>query len=313
MGGMPIKVYAPSRAPSLPPFDPSRPSVEAVPVTTIPFGQAWIASASSYRNERTDCKNLKPNEDRFKVDPERGLIAIADGITRTVTPDGRYPDPSPSAEAAEIFCSTVQRAAREISRLTPGAMRSIIAQGNQAVREFNNSQFPDFDFANKDRAGLAAVVGIVEGDTLWLASIADCWCVGFRDGAPKKLAWEKTSHARAEYLRLGEISARETLRNKPSHPLSYGAFTGEPEAMRFVEYRAVPLHNMSRLIFASDGLIRIAQETPSVLRTMSAGELIRFGRVVDQVNTETDDKTTVILDRHKQPFWPTRSKNLPLL
>ncbi len=274
-----------------------RPSVEAVPVSTLPFGATWTAAFSTYRNERRDCANPKPNEDRVRLDPATGVIVLADGITRTPNTNGHYPDPSPSAEAAELFCAKVVASRKEFSELSLAALRSIVARGNEAIGEFNAERFPRPDFALNDRAGVAMAIGIVEGNTLWLASIADCICVGIRNGSPLRIAWEKTSHSRAEYLRLGEASARETLRNKPGNPLSYGALTGEPEALLFVEYSKVPLHDISRLVFSSDGLLRLAQEEPSLLTSMSPGELVRYGRRLDVAHSETDDKTVVTLDR----------------
>ncbi len=276
---------------------PPRPSVEAVPVSTHAFGVNWTAALSTYRNERRDCANPKPNEDRVRIDPATGLIVLADGITRTTDSKGVYPDPSPSAQAADLFCATVVSARKQFSSLSLQALRSIVEQGNEALREFNAQRFPRPDFACNDRAGVAMTVGVVEGETLWLASIADCFCIGVRKGTPLRFAWEKTSHSRAEYVRLGEIAARELLRNKPGTPVSYGALTGEQEALPFVEYSVIPLNDITRLVFSSDGLLRVAQEDPHCLTSMTPGELVRHGRRFDSVHNETDDKTVVALDR----------------
>lgn len=274
-----------------------RPSVEAVPVSTHAFGVTWTVALSTYRNERRDCANPKPNEDRVRIDPANGLVVLADGITRTTDSQGAYPDPSPSAQAADVFCATVVSARRQFSSLSLQALRSIVEQGNNALREYNAQRFPRPDFACNDRAGVAMTLGVVEGDTLWLASIADCFCIGVRKGTPLRFAWEKTSHSRAEYVRLGEIAARELLRNKPGNPVSYGALTGELEGLAFVEYSKIPLNDISRLVFASDGLLRVAQEDPHCLTSMTPGELVRHGRRFDTAYNETDDKTVVALDR----------------
>ena len=276
---------------------PLKPLGEAVPVSQRPFCTDWSASVGTFRNERQDCANPKPNEDRVTLAPDRGLVVLADGITRTLDSHGRYPDPSPSAAAADLFCMTVANLVRNTPEISLEVLKSIVAKGNEEIGRFNRLRFPEFDFTTRDRAGVAAVIGILEGNSLFLASIADCWCVGFKDGEPQRFAWEKTSHSRSEYVRLGESAAREKLRNKPANPLSYGAFTGEPESLHFVEYRQVALDKVSRLVFASDGLLRIAQEDPNSLKTMTAGELIRYGRILDHTNNETDDKTVVLLDR----------------
>lgn len=267
-------------------------------VSTVQFGSRWTASSCTVRNERRDCTNPKPNEDRVFIDTDRLCVVVADGITRTKNQDDSYPDPSPSATAAQVFCDTVQALIRQAPSIrSTDTLRSIMASANVAIANFNQRAFPRFDFAERDRAGLAAVVGIFDEDTLWLASIADCWCLGFKEDTAHRFAWEKTSHSRPEYNRLGEIPAREALRNRPGNPFAYGALTGEAEALQFVEYARIPVKDIQRLVFASDGLIRVAEEDPNALRTHSPTEIIRYGRILDRAHNETDDKTLVVVDR----------------
>lgn len=280
----------------------SRPlvSTEPITVTKTPLGTDWHAQVSSLRNQRTDTKNPKPNEDRAEIDPVRQTVVVADGITRTKATDDRYPDPSPSAEAAALFCQTVKALAAQTPEMDLTKLKGIVSTANEAVAQFNRRYFMNYDFAERDRAGLAAVIGIIEGDTLWLASIADCWCVGVNDEGIHRHAWEKTSHSRAEYVRLGEIPAREALRNKPGYHLSYGAITGEAEALPFVEYAQIDLTTTTRLVFATDGLLRVAQENASAVAKLPAEHLVRYGSVLDRIYGETDDKTIVVLDRRNR-------------
>jgi hypothetical protein len=60
-------------------------------------------------------------------------------------------------------------------------MAAIMSEANESIASLNREIFPDFDYRERDRAGVAAVVGVIEGESLWLASIADCWCVGAWD------------------------------------------------------------------------------------------------------------------------------------
>ena len=103
---------------------------------------------------------------------------VADGITRTKRGDGTYPTPSPSARAAEVFCESIIAQASVLPELTREQFVTIIENANAAIADLNRELFPHVDFAERDRAGVAAVVGIMDGDSMWLASIADCWCVG---------------------------------------------------------------------------------------------------------------------------------------
>jgi hypothetical protein len=98
-------------------------------------------------------------------------------------------------------------------------------------------------------------------------------------------------------VRLGEVNAREQLRNKPGNPLSYGAFTGEPEALNFVEYAKIDLRDYDRLVFATDGLLAIPKEDPLSVATIPARQLMRYGLLMDKTHQETDDKTIVVLER----------------
>jgi serine/threonine protein phosphatase PrpC len=182
-------------------------------------------------------------------------------------------------------------------------MVAIMSEANDAIASLNREIFPDFDYGERDRAGVAAIVGVLEGETLWLASIADCWCVGVKGDDVTRLAWEKTSQARAEYRRLGEAAAREQLRNKPEHPNSYGACTGEPEAMSFVEFGKVDISGYDKLVFSTDGLLPIAIHDPLSLAVLPAKQLMRLGRTLDKAHQETDDKTLVVLERKStEPF-----------
>lgn len=268
---------------------------ESISVHKADFGDCWTSSLSTLRNDRSDC--VKPNEDRAVLDSFRQTIVVADGITRTKQSDGGYPHPSPSARAAEVFCESIIAQASVIPEVTREQFVTIIENANAAIARLNCELFPHVDFAERDRAGVAAVVGIMDGDSMWLASIADCWCVGVKGDTATRLAWEKTSHSRSTYVQLGEVAAREQLRNKPGNPLSYGAFTGEPEALHFVEYAKVDLRDYDRLVFATDGLLAIPTEDSLSVATLPARQLMRYGLLMDTVHQETDDKTVVVLER----------------
>ena len=271
---------------------------QMIETKVIMLSPMWLATIGTCRNERSDCTNPKPNEDRASVDPETGTVSIADGITRTKRADNTYPDPSPSAGVAEVFCRSIATLRREYPTIGGvEAVAKIMAAANGEVARFNERAFTTFDFAEQDRAGLAAGFGIVEGNDLWAASIADISLMVVRNGAPEIVAGEKTSHSRPEYNRLGEVKARETLRNRIGNPNAYGALTGEPEALHFVEYSRVPLGGVERVVFITDGLLRVLQEDPAALARLTVPQIIHYARVLDRLNNETDDKTIVLLER----------------
>lgn len=271
---------------------------EMIHTREVTLSTDWRATIGTFRNERTDCTNPKPNEDRAIVDPVSKTIAVADGITRTKRLDNSYPDPSPSAQLAERLCEAIPglRQSHPIIHNTE-TLANLMTDANRAVAQFNQRVFPTYDFAERDRAGLAFILGVIEGDELWSASIADAWCAVFREGVATVVANEKTSQSRAEYKRLGEIPAREALRNRIGNPLAYGALTGEREALHFIEYNRVSLKDVDRVVFSTDGLLRVLQEDPAALATLTVQQIIHYGRVLDRIHDETDDKTIVMLER----------------
>jgi serine/threonine protein phosphatase PrpC len=268
---------------------------EPITVSSQSFGTGWDASISTLRNSRTDC--FKPNEDRVIVDPVRQSVVIADGITRTKADDGTYPLRSPSAEVAQLFCETVSAAIAATEKMSQPALREIIAEGNRVIAQYNREHVPVVDYAQRDLAGIAAITGIVDNDRLWIASIADCVCLSANSLRVDRIAWEMTSQASEEYKRIGEIEARRTLRNNPNSKYAYGAFTGEETALRFVFLRCFPIGYAQRLVFASDGLLELAQRTPTIFRGSTPSQIMAAASQLERETKATDDKTIVVLDR----------------
>lgn len=268
---------------------------DPITVSTQSFGKSWDASLSSLRNSRADC--FKPNEDRVIVDPIRQSVVLADGITRTKAHDGTYPIKSPSAQVAQLFCETVSAALAATEKMTTPALSEIIAEGNRAIARFNRDHFPIVDYAQKDMAGIAAIVGVVDNDRLWIAAIADCVCLAVNPLCVERVAWERTSQSSEEYKRLGETEARRTLRNKPQSKFAYGALTGEEIALGFVSYQCFSIGYAQRIVFSSDGLLDLARITPTLFRGSTASEIMAAGCALERDTHVTDDKTLVVLDR----------------
>ena len=275
--------------------NPEKNGHDPIHVSSHAFGRSWDASICSLRNSREDC--LKPNEDRVVVDPVRQSIVVADGITRSKPADGSYPFVSPSAQVAALFCETVSDLLSSSPLISEEILRRTIAKGNQAIAQFNRENFPNPNFAESDIAGIAAIVGVVDGHRLWLASIADCFSLATTPLCVERLAWEKTSHAADEYKRIGEQEARRTLRNNPNSPFGYGAFTGEEVALSFVQYQCLNIQYARRLIFATDGLLPLADEMPTIFLNSLPQQVMTTACDLEKRLGETDDKTLVILDR----------------
>jgi hypothetical protein len=270
---------------------------DPIDLSSQSFGADWTASIASVRNARADC--WKPNEDRIELDSDRQFVVIADGITRTKNADGAYPFPSPSAQVAQLFCNRIAELVRALPSISAESLGLALTIANRGIARFNQTRFPSVDFSRNDPAGVACILGVVDKNRLWVASIADCFCLVSDSLCTRQVAWERTSHATAEYNRLGETEARRLLRNNAKSKYGYGAFTGEEAALQFVQYHCIDLQYVQRIVFASDGLLQLATHSAVSFGTNSADELVRSACRLDDELGNTDDKTIVVLDRAK--------------
>lgn len=221
-----------------------------------------------------------PEEDSFKYLKENNKIflVVADGITRDpigmeVIPDfldaegmkeflKKYPRPSPAKTVAEIFCEKILKHLNQSSEFNEEIMKSGFEHANKEIKEFNEEYFQEIDYLENDYAGCVASAGIINGRTLIWGFIGDCGLCVFNKKAELKF---KTPD---EVIEIGRIinsqgrdwknpewrgEARRKYRNNPGRT-SYGALTGEEEAMRFVKAGTLELESGDMVILYSDGM-----------------------------------------------------------
>ncbi len=201
----------------------------------------------------------------------KGVVALcaADGITRDFkngTPlrkdfwsliklvAGYYPNPSPARKAAEIICDTFLDTADKYIRFErKGADVNTIIEcaegGNNFLKYFNQWHFLKLDYLAKDLAGCVASMAFAYRKDGYLfvpyGFIADCGVFLF-DENTKEITINEGPNSRGDInkdvmeifgcdfdSKDGREIIRMAYRNNPQNQLSYGAFTGQKEAMDF--------------------------------------------------------------------------------
>lgn len=213
-----------------------------------------------WKNVTTDV----PLEDAHVVDRDRKMFFVADGVTRRHAPGTPYPLRIASA-AAERLVNGVHRELLERA-VTPPDIREACRYANAAIRSLNMELglWETCDFGVLDYAA-ATFAGVIlrERDFLY-ATICDA---GVARLANTGQYWWRTEdqHARAEpsfpkvYATTDIIAwtkdQRRRFRNRPgaSH-LTYGVFTGEDEALEYLETGVQPMDAGDTLLVFTDGL-----------------------------------------------------------
>lgn len=218
-----------------------------------------------------------PQEDYLLVSEKFPIFVVADGVTLEFVEDGTYPVPSGAGEAARIFCKRIiQEAEHDYERMSEDQMRTIFAQANKAVGEYNAAQgrtretsnFWDHDLF----AATAAYVVMKETQAYW-ASLCDSF-VAHIDGQGKirfmsPVCWPDVRRRRflpPEWETSPEDERKKIIRkkyrngvNKQGELIGYGVVTGEQTAQRYVHYGSFDITLGDIILIYTDGFERYAE------------------------------------------------------
>jgi len=199
----------------------------------------------------------RPEEDSFKYVEKDGkiIIAVADGITRDLI-NGKYPIPSPAKKAADIFCKSFLE-------------KQNFEYCNKKIAELNKNL--KVDYLENDFAACVAVGGVIENTKLKYGFTSDCGVAVFdekgilkfrtRDEGPAKYYKQRWNSEKMKGLTWEDDEARRLtrseFRNNLDNPYSFGVFTGEDNAIKFVHTGNKKLNNKDYIIFYSDGFSSI--------------------------------------------------------
>jgi serine/threonine protein phosphatase PrpC len=238
----------------------------------------------------------KPNEDYVLADAEHHLYIICDGVTRTLI-DGRYPLPSPAAEASQVFATTAHQMLLDSVGAAPrDRLTRAVTSGNEAVAAYNARRFTHIDYIGSDFGGTVGIIALIEGDLLHYAYIGDCGGYLIRQSTITAFTYPQTAQIAQHYRKHTTLQIRRDIRNNRSHPYCYGVFTGQPTALDCVEYGEFMLRSGDTIALISDGLAPYFDSSPP-LPLPSVDEIIS---AMEQIEREqklrSDDKTVILVD-----------------
>ncbi len=242
----------------------------------------------------------KPNEDAWLFNSRSGIVAVADGVTRSRLPDGQYPAEY-ATFASTSFVYTILEKLNTCILHTTKSIKAAIAAANKAIQSCNETQDitkKTVNYSHRDYLATTGEALWTDGKTAILSYIGDV--VGIfipANGAPKLLTRDQL-HACHQYTYghfEGLISPtltpqeakskrltyqRKEVRNKTSacdpdgNRIGFGTLTGEYAALDFVESVELPVSAGDMFILASDALRVVATNNDNEEETIASYALV---------------------------------------
>lgn len=222
----------------------------------------------------------KPKEDAWRLTPD-GVTMVADGVTRTPV-DGVYPSPSPARMAADAFLQGAHEVLMEklMKNLLISDLSIAVRNGNARVQSLNGELgfWDATDYAERDLAGCVAAILVPRTGYFVYAFLTDCGVARLSPNG--KILWmtpDPLADVRPHFPPPGDfptardrtVHIRQCFRNvHGSRKGTYGVFTGEKEAIPYVEISTQIWMPEDRLLCFSDG-IRPFLEQPEFLRLLA--------------------------------------------
>lgn len=246
-----------------------------------------------------DNSKRKPNEDYFSFSLKHPIFAVADGVSRSINPEESYPNPSGARLAAEEFCKVTIEYLEEpfYSRISEALIRGAMGIANARIRQLNDEYDIPYklDYWTNDYFCTCGIVVAIKGNVLYYGCLGDCGLIVFnRYDFPRFISVNDVEPL--EVIRDGlnfcsekerMIFWRQYLRNKPSENfLTYGVFTGEPEALHYCHIGKLELQEGDSVFLYSDGFSRFLrlQEFRCLFQMLDGAELDQ--RIRELVETE---------------------------
>lgn len=205
----------------------------------------------------------RPNEDCLLCLYDNQIFAVADGVSRSRI-NGSYPELS-SVCAAKQFCDTVVEALRQPTH----SMYSAFMVANVAIAELNSSHDitrQTVDYFHNDYlacVGIAGRFSNIYPRRFEYGYIGDCGMFVYdANYVPKFLSEDRIAILEQfreawgiEDEKERYIYWRYMLRNHPNAPyMTYGALTGEMNALHYLKTGYVDLVSDDTLVLFSDGI-----------------------------------------------------------
>ena len=233
-----------------------------------------------YKNTFENIKTMNcdfPIEDQFYANDIEAIVA--DGITRdpvgvsdlaTCTFEEmleKYPRPSGAEIAAKEICNTFYN--------SKGTLKERLEKCNNNIKRLNEKNIKVCDYLQNDLYGAVASCIKIENEVLYYAYICDCGIIVYDSKGNIKFQTDddKLLYSDSYIGKIGipwnlpeaRIIVRRDFRNKPNNIqdgkcVSYGAITGEDEALSFIKSGKVKLDKGDLVLVYSDGFSNFLHE-----------------------------------------------------
>ncbi len=270
-----------------------------------------VCETFSCRNRSID----KPNEDGFWADAKSGAFCIADGVTRSRSSEGAYPNPSPAKKAADIAVQTAARMLVASPRTSPEqVILSAFRAANEAIASYADT-LPRADYWCNDYPGAVATMLVIDQDLATYAHLGDCMLLHLNErGDATRLTEDQTANAQrwfqSQREKLSEAerykTMRQKFRNTEDSEYRFGVLTGESAALTFVTVGERRFAPGDVLVMLSDGfgsVLPISPERgpvslkPDVLEDLFHCRLEILARKTEKADEDlgkkSDDKTAI--------------------
>lgn len=259
--------------------------------------------------------DVKPNEDAFLVSKKFPILAVADGVTQSHYPNGRYALPYGAKEAAHIFCRSVVHFLErgidfEKENEIKEAIKGAFSEANQRIKELNEKHGIQkrMDYKEHDWFDTVGVTVVVVRNNLYYGFVGDCGLVIFDRHNKKKFQTKDMVRPAVKRFNAMHPNAntwdilqcqfiiRKYFRNNPNKR-GYGSFTGQAGVEHYYALGKKQLQKGDMVVLYSDGLVELLKEK-SFLKILRAENKKKLNELVMQKAKEDpkkygDDRTFI--------------------
>jgi PPM family protein phosphatase len=183
-------------------------------------------------------KRRKKNEDRYYIDPDRGIYAVIDGV-------GGH---AAGERAAEVAVEVIRERLERQTGTPEERLREAIALANNEIFRLSRSR-PEWN-------GMACVVtvALLEDDIVTIGHVGDSRLYLLRPGEIRKITHDHSPVGEREDR--GEISEAEAMRHSRRNEIyrDVGSSDRNPDDPAFIEIATFAMPADGLLLLCSDGL-----------------------------------------------------------
>jgi serine/threonine protein phosphatase PrpC len=218
----------------------------------------------------------KPNEDAWLSGSNSEVIAIADGITRSRLPDESYPAEYATVAPTSFVKTVVEKL--NSPRHALGDVLGAVTAANEVIARENRERCINqdtVDYQSFDYLGTTGCLLCINSvlSKAFFAYLGDVIAISLpKNGSPRLLTrdqlrmchrfsythFSKSQKAERLLWQRKEVRNNYRARNPEGKFVGFGAFTGEPEALKFLEISEFKVNPGDRFILASDALRVVA-------------------------------------------------------